>query len=379
MNIFLNVFDFSNDHITHNIRDNRTHKSSLNAILGLSMVLSIIFIFYVIIMQFLNGKDFTLIYSIDKTAISYNNFTDMPILFNLLNVRGQPIDPDGIFSLNVNYRHVFFNSTKGKLQANMYPIPYSKCHALTFPQKYISQYEKRILPKFNCLDTSIDKTLINIFGDMKFGHSFFNIDIQKCTNTTYTLCKSSEEIDKILTSTYLGLRIPSHQIDNYKSDKPYSLDITSLSLPITSKMIKSYHLKFDHVSYETDNGLLFSHMKKYDFYTFERYNLDIDLGMEDDRRGGGVIGSIYFENTKGINRYNKIYMKIQRLFSEFGGITNSLVFIYKIFVFIFSRKRKSLMLVNSLIDFESENKNDGKININSETNVQKSSECNINR
>ncbi len=374
MNTFINIFDFSNDHITQNIRDNKTYKSCFNAILGLSMVLSIICIFLLIIIQFLNGNDFTLVYAIDKSAIPYNNFTDMPLLFNLLNVRGQPIDPEGVFSLNMNYRNVFFNSTKGKLQAEMYPIPYAKCDPSTFPDKYIHQYEERVLPQFNCMDNSVDKTLINVFGDMKYGHSFFFIDIIKCTNNTNTLCKPSEEIDKILTSTYLGLRIPSNQIDNYKSDKPYSLDITSLNFPITSKLIKSYHLKFDHITYQIDNGLVFNNIKKYDFYTYEGYDLDVNLGVEDDRRGN-VIGTIYFENSKGTRRHNKIYMKIQRLFAELGGITNSLIVLYKIFIFIFSRKSKSLMFINSLIEFE-DKKYEKKTN-NSQNIVQQSSEFKI--
>ncbi len=350
MNFFMSVFDFTNESVTLNIRNRKKHKSILNATLGLIMIISLISVFILIIIQYLKGKNFTVFSTIDKNSISHNNFTDMPILFNLLDIRGQPINPEGVYSLHARYRNVFFNSTLGKLQANMYDIPFSKCDSLTFPQKYIKDYEERVFPRFNCLDTSIDKTLINVFGDMKFGHSFFYIDVRKCTNNTYTKCKSSEKIDKILSRAYFGLRIPSHQIDHYKTDVPNLLDITSLNFLMSSQMVKTYRLLFEHISYETDNGLILSDISKYEFYTYEGYNVDIDFASKIDG-GSNIMGSVFFQNSKGIVRYNKIYMKLQRLFSELGGFTNGLHVIYTILVYIFSRNKISLVLVNSLFEF----------------------------
>lgn len=209
-----------------------------------------------------------------------------------------------------------------------------------------------------CLDENDNKFNLEGFWDEPF-LNFISIELKICSNNSKQICKSQEEIEKILTGKTFNIYYKDTAININDFETPFKTQITNDYQIIDFKLGKTMSYNFQNLELSNDNGLVFQEIEVEKEVGFVSKNPDLHTrGISDT-----VLVSISIFSDKEILKIQRTYSKIQDLLARLGGIMQSLLFLGQIITnFEYSLLLKNTIL-NSLYSFK---KPKQKTNISSE-------------
>jgi hypothetical protein len=114
---------------------------------------------------------------------------------------------------------------------------------------------------------------------------------------------------------------------------------------LNSQIKKEYNIKLNKGIYESDNGLIFSNIETKDFFTVGEidYEFSLNSNSNDDLFFINIISNEIVE------KYKRIYLKLQDILANIVSIINSTFIIIKIILNLFTKKLMQIDIINSLL------------------------------
>jgi hypothetical protein len=320
-------------------------------------IISISLTIYLIILyttQIINRTNFSLvtnyIYSEKPLEINVSN---LPLMIGLYNYD---------YSMNINksyvkikmyqnfYTPILDNEGYSILNRTSHSIELEDCNTESFG-KYIQLFDKYDYRKNICLKQDQELSIKGHHGDHVRGYNTIEIHLIKCTNSTLNnnSCKSDDEIEEYLQNTWLSLIYLSQTINHYDYSFPIQNSLRSDAFVIASQHVKRYYHFFSKEKYISDNGLIFGKFQNYDLFQYHHTHFDF---IEKELQGfysNQTLIEINFTCMDLETKYNRIYMKIQDVFGDLGGLLDILSIIFKLLSSNFVKKSFVLGIGNSFI------------------------------
>ena len=154
--------------------------------------------------------------------------------------------------------------------------------------------------------------------------------------------------DKIKTKIKNGffyLIFPEYEIKHYNYLNLISETYKFHLFKFHSKFSKSYEFYFSEINYLSDDGFLFSNIKEEKLFSFDSIFLDIS----DSTINESMIGSIEFISNRKVQKYQRIYLKIQYILADIATLIGFINIIMKFITRFFTKKIYSQGLENYYI------------------------------
>jgi hypothetical protein len=193
-------------------------------------------------------------------------------------------------------------------------------------------------------------TTFGIFGDMKNGHSYWNLYVSKCQNKSiYNIdnvkCSPQSEIDSVLDKTiYVRVAYVDFSV-NHRNEVPITPIVKSDSIQVMTKFNPRSYYYFSNEVYRTDNGILGENFEFTNFTTFSEVQNVLSINSFVVPESFALISFII--SNKG-NMYTRSYPKLQTLIANIGGVVNSVIIIMRFISYNISRKITMAYQINSI-------------------------------
>lgn len=373
--LFVRYLDFYGMDIKLNFKGESQIKSLFGAIVGLTSILCILAIglyFFILLIQ---KKEVGVIYKQDETISPRTNLTEIPISFVLGDISGRFIPPNGIYEFVVHYNKFTNFEYNGKNFLNMSTeiIPYKNCEKSDL-NGYDDYYEKINFDDWYCIKPRMNNlTIFNTFGDNARGFSMLQIYLLKCKNTSqFNNCKSEAEINRVLENSKIAFSHISNRVNHYNYESPNEKKLEASILGVSPFLTKKYYYYLEQTLYETDYGQIFQSQKIEDFFKFDQYQIDIEVGEARNPIGQNFISLISIRNSYFVSYYFRNYPKLQFLMAYLGGMIKFVMFFGNNLVYFLTNYYTKEKISNVIFDFsnvsssrmnsEVELKNEKKIN-----------------
>lgn len=283
--------------------------------------------FILLAQKVLNREEPNVVYSVKYKELS--NFTllkDVMFATGLVLPDGSSIeDSESVYEVHMFHELLESKLVDGEMIINpiITKLNVTKCNLEHFGHKK-KIFEKARYNDYYCVDqnsTNSEILLLNPYANPDKTFSDIYVALTRCSNETGKVCKSDEEINKILKSYVWEFAISDFYIDHDNFETP--------SLPYARKMLffssislyKSVEFFFKDFSYTDDSGLVFSELK-----THVRPTLDYTTNTVSLESMGlylpNQIGDAYLAyNPRGFHDYyQRHYKKLQDVMVSVGGI-----------------------------------------------------------
>ena len=292
---------------------------------GIIGVFSILFFLIVLMIYFINlflRKKFEVISVLENNSNSRIIFNNTPLLFGFIDNEGNTIFNDSkILHISLNY---FSNN-------GTFEIPFTNC------DNYKEFKDINIFNYSFC--SNLDSlTIAGKQYDLNYNFIYFNIEI--CQED----CYEENEIEQRLENAIFFLSLPEYEINHYNYSNPIKKIYSFHIFKFNPKFYKTYEFRYYEIDYSSDNGFLFPNIKKNFIYSFQNFIFDFSRRGNDAR-----IGLIQLVSDSKIQRYNRIYVKIQDILSDIGALIKVINTIMKCITCFFTKKIYVQELVNSIM------------------------------
>ena len=347
LNTFIYYFDFFNNSFNLNYKLSSSYNTLLGAILSSIYIIFFIGIFLYYFNMIFSRKHFSIIYNSQYQSDLYIDLSKTTIIFYLLDNSNNLILEKNIFNISVNYIEIFFDSKTFNITQNSYNIPIENCsydsNLKLIKNNKFSIYNDFTISKFNCiLNENLNKIKIEGKRGTKY-YRYLKFQIKKCDNSSNNnscINKNSPIYDNF----YLTFDLIQNEINHF-SYKNYIKKTTKLNyFSVNSQIKKEYNIKLNKGIYESDNGLIFSNIETKDFFTVGGidYEFSLNSNSNDDLFFINIISNEIVE------KYKRIYLKLQDILAKIVSIINSTFIIIKIILNLFTKKLMQIDIINSL-------------------------------
>ena len=161
--------------------------------------------------------------------------------------------------------------------------------------------------------------------------TYYGIIMQRCDKASEFIkeqgpeCKSSTEIDHIISKSSLSFQI----IDHYADMLNYKIPLTKYFYELATGFLNNHYsvqnLNFNPASMLTHNGFFYDNEVKEDAYIFtqnEKQILNEEELNKDGKSTNGCLIAIYFWMQNTLQYYERHYDRIQDVISYIGGISS---------------------------------------------------------
>ena len=242
-------------------------------------------------------------------------------------------DEDGI----INIRR---ESTSIKLEKCDINIHFNDSHIRELIKEF--EYEKYLCPV-----PGQNLSIGGRWSDNVHGYDMLELHVIKCENTSESQnCKTEKEMETFFQNAYLSIIYLTQSLDHYDVHNPIKEQFRSEMFPIVTSLVKRYYYYFLPGKYISDNGYIFSNIKRFDF--FEYYGLVADFVDKEAQEyySEATITEVCFSCIDKYITYKRKYTKIE---DYLGNIAGSIKTIFLIGQFIndyFSEKIFLLDIIN---------------------------------
>ena len=320
-------------------------------------IISISLTIYLIILyttQIINRTSFTLvtnyIYSEKPLEINVSN---LPLMIGLFHYD---------YSININqsyvkikmyqniYTPIIDNEGFTVLNRTSYSLELEDCNEESFG-KYINLFDKYDFTKNICLKQNQELSIKGHHGDHVRGYNTIEIHLIKCTNSTSNnnSCKSNKEIEEYLQNTWVSLIYLSQTINHYNYASPIQSSLRSDAFVITTQHVKRYYHFFSKEQYISDNGLILGNIHNYELFQYHHTHFDFIEKELQEYYSNQTLMEINFTCLDLETKYNRVYLKIQDVFGDLGGLLDILSFFFVLLSSSFVKKSFVLGIGDSFI------------------------------
>ena len=249
------------------------------------------------------------------------NFTDLPLMFNLVNSRGDIIRPGSIINFDVKYIKYSHDNNLQKRNEEIFELPFEKCNFNHFNQTLNLISSNLNLDDFNCINTNfLNLTLTG--GHFQQDFSYLKINFKKCKNFTMGVSQELDFIHEKLDEAFVNLGFASYNINHYNSTKTAQMKIKMMSFSVTSNFVKNYRILLKEIVYSTDVGFIFEDKKLENFHSYINSELDLNFNTQISNPN---FASFSFICSDDVTYYYRCYLKPATVLAYLGGIFNILM------------------------------------------------------
>jgi hypothetical protein len=296
------------------------------------------------------------VYNVDSMIYPVVNLTEYPMTFHIADSSGRKLpEQDRIFHIYAKFFKfgiVMNDNHSPEVKREEINIYLERCDL----NKHFGKYEKYFtgIPELSfkyCLPAeSHNITLFGRYGDVNKEFGIPQIFVSRCINGTAGKenCFDNEVIDRILVSVFFEFSYIDYDIDHYNPNDPRILtkkaDVVHMSSSVYSRIMKP----ITNVIYSSDYGYIFESNDVLKFFQGE--NLVMEYDFRKKEVSPGIIASFFLSNSNKSHIYTRVYIKLQSLLANIGGVINGFTIIIKIINYIFSRKLLNFILFESLFN-----------------------------
>lgn len=298
--------------------------------------------------------------------------TEIPIIIQVKNSLFETINNSQDF-INITpaivKQYVITNSQTGQQEKHIdqYFLDLEKCnidkHLAKFKDKFLNVSQ---LESYYCIKDIPDKTnLSGIYGEDNFTILNFYLEL----NSTNTLTEKKEvTVNKVQEEHALNYRIHIKFIDNFIDSKdgkePIKTALKSDMILFTDILFKREWFYLSRVYFEIDKGYIFSSTSVSVGYESSNYIETIDFDKIIGREKTQSVISFLLNSRETVFRIT--YIKLPEILANIGGISNGIIYMTQLLLWLFSRRLYTIEVINTLIKKDPDNQtnlSDSKLNI----------------
>lgn len=307
-------------------------------------------------------------------------------------------------SFSYNNSSIYYNSV------NSYKYSIETLQMLDCNKIYNITEENKSLRKYihigKCLDLNQNILLRNDKDNIK---NFVSLEIKKCSNdsnleirnennnitikekknpnsntsfinttnsiSSKNICKSNEEINKILSGLKILFFIRNPLINPSDYDNPVVYNLYEFREHLSPQISKEVEITLSNIEIQSDVGWLMEDIQtKYSFEISNKESLintssnSYDSYNNNDAFNSGNILRLVLNLSENSHVIKRLYIKVQTIVANLGGIIKFLILCGEIFVYFFSKIEFKEFLVKIFFDDNSYKKDDTHRNILSSSN-----------
>lgn len=303
-----------------------------------------------LIIQDLNPTDYK------KFNISNDNF---PFAFRFEDNLGNKIDPE--------QKHFYFNLFYGRSQrinGELETLEYRNLNYISCNSNFTKNkdlFESKGLSEMYCIDYE-DKGFLEFGGNWDGSFiSYIYIDIMKCpegeVNNKNEDCGPNSITEDIFGNLiYISTYLPFQVVDPTNYTNPLSLDMKIEYSLLDKNLVKNYVLSFEEILIESEIGWLMENKIIESSMTYKEQKVDYSLSssLSSDEYNKNMLGSISLAMNRKIEKYKRIYSKIQSLIADVGGIMKVFTFILALCIRKYNISKLNFDLLNIVNSFQSD-------------------------
>ena len=164
-------------------------------------------------------------------------------------------------------------------------------------------------------------------GDKLNGFSQLTVYVNKCNNSMFQ-CYSDTEVAAKLSNMFFMFTYLSNNVDHFNYTEPIQKELRTETLSIAAKLLKKYYYKFSQSEYHSDNGLIFEKIKKYIFFEYQGYTVDVNSDGQNIAENSYSYTTFHCHDY--VSKYKRICTKIQSVIATVSGIFNVIFIVLKI-------------------------------------------------
>ena len=305
------------------------------------------------------------------------NFTDNPFLAGYVNKYGRAVEIDPSYlkiTLDKN-DHYPEKNEKGIIDVRRESISikleYCKI-GVHFNESDIKEMIKEFeYENYLCPVPGQNLSIGGRWGDSVHGYDMLEFHVVKCENTSESQnCKSNEEMEIFFQNSYFSIIYLAQSLDHFDSKNPIKKKFRSEIFLIVTQLVKRYYYYFLPGKYISDNGLLFSNIKTFDFFEYEREVIDFVDKEDQDFYSGATIAEVAFSSIDKYVTYERKYAKIQDSLGNIGGWIRIILTVCQFLSDYFSEKIFLVDIINTISNVN-ENPRQSIINCKNNKNERK--------
>ena len=276
---------------------------------------------------------------------------------------------DRIYYPRAYYKEAVRNQTNNNSwEWEVKEIELETCNITKFGKDFQNIFKKNTLNNLYCFK-DINESFIGHFSFDNY--SFFFLEFYVCKNTTENNnnCKTREEIDFYLNSTYLSMEFEDVELspDNYK--RPVSPRNQDIYFKVGKKTFQEVHVFFQILNIETDkediglevNELENKELDSKDYLKFQETKVMTTIIDEDIYENNKSFCNVTFKLHEQVRIQRRTYPKFFSILGDVSGLMEFLKVILNIFLGSIIALKYEIEIANNLFHF--------KTNINNNKNV----------
>lgn len=259
---------------------------------------------------------------------------ELMLTFRYENSDGKFINIDGLSYYFKAYRKKYLRDEKGLwVSTRKELMKYSQCQKSDFPENLHAIYDEKGMGSFYCIQTnSSDPLQIGGLWEDSFVN-YLQIEYHICNEgeiNPYSKkpCNKKEISDKYMKDLlYVSFLFQDLYIDPSNFDKPILKTVFNYYHILDALLTKSSYIYFADNIVESDIGWILKENVYSSEFKFYDWRVDVLTRLPDDKGvlpTGLGMAKIYIH--KKIEKYTRLYVKIQTLAANVGGILKSFTF-----------------------------------------------------
>jgi len=153
-NCFINFFDIYGTEFKINVFGKEKVKTLWGSLIGVLTICAISVYFTYQIYNVLNKNSTSIIYNESSSKIAINNFTNIPMMFKVIDAAGKKIQSDGIYSIEpIYFNYIVEKDEKNNSISYTKPIPIEiePCQRKIHLGEYIDLFENIDVENYQCI------------------------------------------------------------------------------------------------------------------------------------------------------------------------------------------------------------------------------------
>ncbi len=334
--------------------------NSYNTLCGIALSLITIFGMSAVILFFIiksfNRSDFSIITNTEHLYRKHLfNFTNNPFLVGYVNNEGRAVEIDPTYltiTLDKN-DHYPERNEKGivDVRRESMPIALEKCKiGVHFNESDIIEMIKDFeYENYLCPVPGQNLSIGGRWGDNVHGYDMLEFHVIKCENTTEKqICHSFDELEQFFKNSYFHIIYLAQSLDHYDVKNPIKKKFRSEIFLIVTQLVKRYYYYFLPGEYISDDGVIFSNHKYYDYFEYERTVIDFVDKEDQDYYSAATIAEVAFSSIDKFTTVKRKYSKIQDSLGNIGGWIRIILVVCQSISNFFSEKIFLVDIINTI-------------------------------
>jgi hypothetical protein len=328
-NLFVNLFDIYGKEIKINISGNEKVKTQGGSIIGVLTFLTICAYLIYQLIYILDKNSISLIYNETSSTLPVNDFSNIPIMFKLVDVTGKKIPTEGLYAIEpyiASYTVEKDSKNNTKAYSKFIPIKLESCEREKHLGAYKYLFDNINVQEYSCIPQSLyNMTLFSTFGDLVNGFSEIIVYVTKCSNSSLTsnstqMCLQENIIMKKLSEVFFVFAHVGYELDNFNYAKPNQLKVYTIAQSITYYLLKRIYLSFMQMTYETDYGFILESRQQEKYFTLNSIFPDVTPVAAGIINSNPQIASFHIRNTEKTGHYFRSYIKLSNIIASTSGV-----------------------------------------------------------